>query len=95
MKACQKKFLILILVFILMGQLAFAGQVEKIGKFRFEGDRVIVNEREYFRIDKETQVVTVRGERVSREQLNHARIIIVETDEKGNTKKIIITGWQE
>jgi hypothetical protein len=78
-----------------MGQLAFAGQVEKRGKFRLDNDKVIVNEREYFRIDKETQVVTIRGEKVSREQLNHARIIIVETDEKGNTKKIIITGWQE
>lgn len=95
MKACQKIFLILIIVFFLMAQLAFAGRVEKKGGFRLDNDKVIVNEREYFRIDKETQVVNKSGEKVSREQLNHARIIIVETDEKGNTKKIIITGWQE
>lgn len=95
MKVCQKFFLILIMMFFVLWQLAFAGQIEKRGKFRFEGDRVIVNEREYFRIDKGTQVVNIHGEKVSREQLNHARTIIVETDERGNTKKIIITGWQE
>lgn len=90
MKAYQKIFLILIIVFFLMGQLAFAGQVEKRGKFRLDNDKVIVNEREIIKLGKESQVVNIQGIKIPHERLNNACEIVIEIDENGLVKRIII-----
>ena len=90
----QRLFLIITICFVVCSS-AFADQIEKRGVFRFNAGQVVFNEHENFKINPETQIVNANGTKVSPEQLNYARIIIIDTDSTGNIKKIIITGWWE
>jgi hypothetical protein len=89
-------FLLLTVLLFAISQPAFAGQFEKKGIFRVDGDNVIVNEREIVRLHKDTQIVNAIGNALSRASLKDARVVIVLTDDAtGIVTKIIVTGWHD
>lgn len=86
---------IITFIFLLSSSLSFAKEVEKKGSFRIEGDTIIVNDKDRIRTIRDTRIVNKDGDRVELENIKYAKIIIVETDEKGNVKMIIITEWED
>ncbi len=85
----------IILIFLLSSSVSFAERVEKKGGFKVEGDTIIVNDKDRIKTTRDTQIINKDGDRVELENIKYAKVIIVETDERGNVKKITITGWED
>lgn len=86
---------IIIIIFLLLSSLSFAERAEKKGSFRVEGDTIIANAKDRVKTTRDTQIINKDGDRVELENIKYARVIIVETDDRGNVKKITVTGWED
>ena len=87
------KILLLVLMSLLLSTAVVSADVmEKKGKFRVDGYTLVLNEKENIYLDKNTAILSAAGRRLDISRLNHARILLIETDARGVATKVIMKG---